>query len=139
MSFEFSKTSEERLSTVSPVLQKIIRESLRTSLIDFGIPQYGGKRTLEEQKALYNCRPRKSKCDGVKKQSYHQTGNAIDIVIYVNGGYTYDTRYYYLMAHHIMATAKRLGYTNLRWGGDWDKDWDLDDQKFNDLVHFELN
>lgn len=26
----------------------------------------------------------------------------------------------------------------LRWGGDWDGDKDVNDQKFNDLVHFEL-
>ncbi|MEE9458265.1 MAG: M15 family peptidase [Candidatus Bathyarchaeia archaeon] len=26
----------------------------------------------------------------------------------------------------------------IRWGGDWDKDNDFSDQKFNDLVHFEL-
>lgn len=26
----------------------------------------------------------------------------------------------------------------VRWGGDWDKDTDLNDQKFNDLPHFEL-
>ena len=44
-----------------------------------------------------------------------------------------------MLAHHIMATAKRLGYNNMRWGGDWDKDFDLDDQTFNDLCHFELN
>lgn len=26
----------------------------------------------------------------------------------------------------------------LRWGGDWDGDKDVNDQKFNDLIHFEL-
>ena len=25
----------------------------------------------------------------------------------------------------------------IRWGGDWDRDNDLADQSFNDLVHFE--
>mgnify|MGYP003132821581 FL=1 len=25
-----------------------------------------------------------------------------------------------------------------RWGGDWDRDRDLNDQTFNDLVHFEI-
>lgn len=27
----------------------------------------------------------------------------------------------------------------LRWGGDWDRDWDLDDNDFDDLVHFEID
>jgi peptidoglycan LD-endopeptidase CwlK len=26
----------------------------------------------------------------------------------------------------------------VRWGGDWDSDYDLDDNKFDDLPHFEL-
>jgi len=26
----------------------------------------------------------------------------------------------------------------IRWGGDWDGDTKMNDQKFNDLVHFEL-
>jgi len=26
----------------------------------------------------------------------------------------------------------------IRWGGDWDGDGDLKDQKFNDLVHYEI-
>ena len=26
----------------------------------------------------------------------------------------------------------------IRWGGDWDGDYDITDQHFNDLVHFEL-
>lgn len=26
----------------------------------------------------------------------------------------------------------------IRFGGDWDRDYDLDDQDFMDLVHFEL-
>ena len=136
MSFSLSNTSKQRLETTNPLIQKIINEALSTSMIDFGIPQYGGKRTVEEQKALYD--DNKSKCDGKVKKSYHQTGNAVDIVAYVNGHYTYDTRYYYMLGHHILSTAKRLGVTNLRWGGDWDKDWDLDDQSFNDLCHFEL-
>jgi peptidoglycan L-alanyl-D-glutamate endopeptidase CwlK len=40
-------------------------------------------------------------------------------------------------AGYVMATAAALGVP-LRWGGDWDSDWDLSDQTFFDLVHFEL-
>lgn len=137
MGFTLSKRSSEQLETTSPLIQKIITEALTHSCIDFGIPKLGGKRTVEEQKALYDAG--KSKCDGKVKKSYHQSGNAVDIVAYVNGNYTYDKRYYYMLAHHILATAKRMGIHNVRWGGDWDRDFDLDDQTFNDLCHFELN
>lgn len=27
----------------------------------------------------------------------------------------------------------------VRWGGDWDRDFDLDDNRFDDLVHFEID
>jgi hypothetical protein len=27
---------------------------------------------------------------------------------------------------------------NLRWGGDWDQDWEVKDNKFDDFPHFEL-
>ncbi|MBA7559898.1 hypothetical protein ES708_01516 [subsurface metagenome] len=37
----------------------------------------------------------------------------------------------------VLGVAFALGI-KLRWGGDWDGDTILDDQKFNDLPHFEL-
>ena len=67
MTFEFSKRSLERLETTSPAIQKIMKEALATSLIDFGIPEYGGKRTAAEQAKLF--KEKKSKCDGKKKKS----------------------------------------------------------------------
>jgi len=36
-----------------------------------------------------------------------------------------------------MGTAQSLGYP-LRWGGDWDGDTETNDNRFDDLVHFEL-
>jgi len=42
-----------------------------------------------------------------------------------------------------MGTAARLKAEgrmthDLRWGGDWDRDTQVDDNNFDDLVHFEL-
>lgn len=38
-----------------------------------------------------------------------------------------------------MGTADQIGLTGrIRWGGDWDRDHDVKDQTFNDLVHFEV-
>ena len=36
-----------------------------------------------------------------------------------------------------MDVAKSMGIT-LRWGGDWDMDTQVKDNKFDDLVHFEI-
>lgn len=44
---------------------------------------------------------------------------------------------FYILAGAVLQEAKRQGIP-IRWGGDWDGDFDLDDQTFNDLGHFEL-
>ena len=36
-----------------------------------------------------------------------------------------------------MGVADMLG-VSIRWGGDWDKDYDEKDERFRDLPHFEL-
>lgn len=45
-------------------------------------------------------------------------------------------RFYY-MAGKVDEIARNKGIT-LRWGGDWDGDNDFMDQKFDDLLHFEI-
>lgn len=42
-----------------------------------------------------------------------------------------------LFAGYVLATAKTMGVT-LRWGGDWDRDTEVRDNSFDDLVHFEI-
>lgn len=44
---------------------------------------------------------------------------------------------FYVLAGMMFAFASE-SKVNLRWGGDWDKDWDFSDQTFNDLGHFEI-
>ena len=45
-------------------------------------------------------------------------------------------RFHYL-AGFVRATALHLG-VRLRWGGDWDGDWQTRDNAFDDLAHYEL-
>lgn len=42
-----------------------------------------------------------------------------------------------MFAGYVLATAKAMGIT-LRWGGDWDRDTEVRDNSFDDLVHFEI-
>ncbi len=42
-----------------------------------------------------------------------------------------------LFAGYVLATAKAMDI-NLRWGGDWDRDTEVRDNRFDDLVHFEI-
>ena len=40
-------------------------------------------------------------------------------------------------AGFVMGVANGLG-VELKWGGDWNKNWKTEDEKFRDLCHFEL-
>ena len=81
--FKLSNRSINRLYGVDNKLIDIINEAIKISPIDFGIPQYGGKRTSEEQYKLYL--KKKSKCDGYNIKSNHQYGKAFDIYAFING------------------------------------------------------
>lgn len=49
-------------------------------------------------------------------------------------------RYFAFYVLGVADILLRMGLIThqLRWGGDWDGDKDVNDQTFNDLVHFEL-
>ena len=131
--FKFGSGSTKKLNRTCIHIQEVMQEAIATSPWDFGITW--GLRSAAEQYKLF--RDGASKCDGYKILSRHQSGLAVDIVIYVNGKVTWDPKYYYAMAGHTLGTAKRLGI-DLKFGGDWDMDGDLDDQTFNDLCHYEI-
>ena len=73
------------------------------------------------------------------KSKHNKTpSKAIDLAPYISGkGIVWETKQCYYFAGYVMKTAESLGI-KIRWGGDWDRDSDVNDQTFNDLVHFEL-
>ena len=48
-----------------------------------------------------------------------------------------DRERFHLFAGFVLGIAKSMGI-NLRWGGDWNQNWFVDDNKFDDFPHFEL-
>ena len=49
----------------------------------------------------------------------------------------------YFLAGYVIATAEKLYKKStinhlIRWGGDWDKDFDVREKQWDDLTHFEL-
>ncbi|MEO9475866.1 MAG: hypothetical protein ABJG41_10035 [Cyclobacteriaceae bacterium] len=134
--YELSSSSRKRLEGVDPQLVTLIEESLKVCPIDFGIPQYGGVRTDEEQYELYLAG--KSKCDGYKIRGNHQKaedglGKAIDVYAYVNGRASWDAVHLGIIAGVILSKAKEMGIS-IRWGGTFGS------KEFNgwDKPHFEL-
>ena len=51
--FRFSKTSNKRRAGVDSRLIQISDRALEISVVDFGIPNHGGIRTVEEQYRLF--------------------------------------------------------------------------------------
>ena len=120
------------MESINPELALVMREALKVSPIDFGIPSTGGKRTAKEQHELFKAG--KSKCDGFKNKSYHQSGNAVDVYAYVNGSASWSEKHLSILAGVILSTAIRLKSNRLisidvHWGGDF--------TTFTDMPHYE--
>ncbi len=126
--YKLSNRSLERLEGVKPLLIAIAVEAVRESPYDFGIPQFGGFRTKEQQNNLY--KKGVSRADGYYRKSSHQTGRAFDIYGYVDGKATWDKDIMTAIARHIKKVALERYNVKLIWGGHW--------ESFKDLPHFQL-
>lgn len=134
----FSRKSKAILGTVHVDLQSLFN----SVVVDFDCTPLCGFRTEKEQADLYAIgrtvnigQPTVTTLDGVTKKSKHQTGLALDIVPYPINWNDLDRFYYF--AGFVKARSIDMGI-EVRWGGDWDGDTVLSDNKFNDLPHWEL-
>lgn len=130
--FKFSQRSKDRMKGVDPRLIEIAELALNISIIDFGIPNYGGARTKEEQYDLFVSG--KSKADGITKFSMHQPdksgfSRALDVYAYVDNKASWETEHLSLVACAMLQAASLLGH-KLQWGGLW--------TSFKDMPHFQL-
>ena len=127
--YRFGKRSKNRLKGVKPELINILNELIK--IMDVTIIE--GARSEEKQKEYFA--KGKSKIDGVTKKGMHQLGKAVDLAPYpINWK---DSNKFYYMGGMIRGIAKQLNL-KVRWGGDWDSDGNIRDQKFMDLVHIEI-
>lgn len=126
---KFSSTSRERLDTCDERLQRLF--DCVVEIYDCSI--LCGERTKADQDKAF--------AEGKSKLKYpasrHNThpSLAVDVAPYPIDWN--NTKRFYHFAGFVQAKAIDMGI-NVRWGGDWDRDYDLDDQKFFDLPHFEL-
>jgi len=152
MGYSFGRASLLRAKDVEEVLVRCASMSLMYSKFDMSIPWRGGKRTAQQQKELFD--DGASKCDGYIKKSFHQSGKALDVVPYVNGGLDYKaTDRFQHFAKLMFATFEYLQAVGeiskdvyLHWGGFWaakDENGDgylhhIDDRFGWDCPHWEL-
>jgi peptidoglycan L-alanyl-D-glutamate endopeptidase CwlK len=125
--FKFSKRSLDRMSGVDQRLQDIAKLAIEISIVDFGIPEYGGKRELADQMFLFETG--KSKADGVKNESKHQSGLALDFYAYVDGNASWKEKDLALVGCAFLQAAMVLGH-RVEWGGLW--------TSFKDMPHMQL-
>ena len=135
MDFKLSERSLFRMTNVNQNLVNVILFAIRRTPIDFGIAWMGGMRTPEEQNKLF--KDGYSQCDGYEKLSKHQTGDAIDLNVFVNGKYVNNNEMMCIVAGVMFSCASELDI-KIRWGLDWDSDGDIRDTGFRDIYHFEL-
>lgn len=126
----FSQTSKDRLATCDARLQRVMNEVIK----HFDCTIIIGHRGEQAQNEAF--------ASG-KSQKQWPNGNhnsmpskAVDVAPFpVDWN---DSKRFYYFAGFVMATAKAMGI-KLRFGGDWNRDTQLKDNKFNDLVHFEID
>ena len=125
----FGKRSKERLATCEKDLQMVFNEVIK--YVDCSILE--GHRSKDRQNSLYE--------DGKTKVRYpdgrHNANpsRAVDVTPYpVDWA---DRERQTLFAGFVLGVANQMGI-NLRWGGDWDQDFEVKDNRFDDFPHFEL-
>jgi len=126
--FEFGKRSNRFADGVDDKLFTCAKRALSKSKYDMMVAWRGGLRTAEIQKELYDLK--KSKADGYEKLSYHQTGNALDLIPVSKDEKEIARAYNHfaqLMFKEWQTMLKALEVTEtLNWGGlfgstGWDK------------------
>jgi len=125
----FSKKSKSRLETCDKKLQKVFNEVIKH--VDCSILE--GHRDKERQDMLYE-----QKRTMVKYPNGRHNANpskAVDVAPYPIDWK--DRERFHLFAGFVLGVAQGMGIT-LRWGGDWDQDWEVSDNRFDDFPHFEI-
>lgn len=150
----FGESSSKKLSTCDLKIQKICNEAIK--YVDFSI--ITGHRTKEEQNALY---PKFTKLKWPNGNHNSFPSRAVDVAPYIKpygvifGG---KDQIKDMMYRHgiskveannfvLKSYARLIGFmeaiattqgTDIRVGIDWDGDFDMLDQSFHDLGHWEL-
>jgi len=126
---KFGKKSKEELSTCRKELQEVFNEVIKT--VDCSILE--GNRHQTRQDLLY--KEGKTKVKFPYGRHNALPSFAVDVVPYP---IDWDDRErFHLFAGFVLGIAKSMDI-NLRWGGDWNQNWEVDDNKFDDFPHFEL-
>lgn len=125
----FGNKSKKNLATCDERLQKIFNEVIKH--VDCSVLE--GHRDEYRQNKLYE--------EGKTKVRFpmgrHNTNpsRAVDVTPYPIDWE--DRERQTLFAGFVLGIARSMGI-KLRWGGDWDQDFQVSDNRFDDFPHFEI-
>lgn len=135
---QYSQTSKDKLALCHPDLQAILNWVIQY----YDNTVADSYRTKAKQHEYFIAVPQLSKID---YPTVHNTkpSNAVDVYPYIKGQVSYDLKQGLHFAGFVMATAKMLleqGVITheIRNGGDWNRDNDINDNPFEDVGHFEI-
>ena len=127
----FGRTSRVNLATCHPDLQQVFNEVVK----HFDCSVLCGHRSQARQNALQDTDPPRTLVAWPNSTHNAKPSTGIDVAPYpINWK---DRERFTYFAGFVLGVALGIGI-GLRWGGDWDSDTELDDNKFDDLPHFEL-
>ena len=125
----FGKKSKERLNTCDSNLQKVFNEVIKH--VDCSVLE--GHREKDRQNKLF--KEGKTKVKYPDGRHNRQPSSAVDVTPYPVDWK--DRERQTLFAGFVIGVASQMGI-KLRWGGDWDQDFQVVDNRFDDFPHFEL-
>ncbi len=127
---KFGSRSKKNLKTCDQKLQNIFNEVIKH--VDCSVIE--GHRSQERQDKLYDQGKTQVKHPNGRHNAY--PSRAIDVVPYPIDWS--DRERFTLFAGFVKGIAKGMYNIDLRWGGDWDSDFQVQDNRFDDFPHFEL-
>ena len=125
----FGSRSINRLKTCDQKLQELFYEVVK----HFDCSIIEGNRGEERQNKAYADGKSKVKYPNGKHNKFPSI--AVDVAPYPIDWSDRDRFHYF--GGFVLGVAKQMGM-NIRWGGDWNQDTETKDNKFDDLVHFEI-
>lgn len=132
---KFSQSSFSKLSTCHPDLQTLFYEVIKH--FDCQVLE-GYRNQVDQEKAVS---AGNSQLHYPHGKHNHQPSMAVDVSPYPVDWK--NTKRFYWFAGYVMGIAQKLKDEGkithtIRYGGDWDQDMEIANNRFNDLVHFEI-
>jgi len=130
----FGDKSRQKLETCDQKLQDLFNEVIKT--YDCSIIE--GHRTKEAQDEVYHSG--KSQVTWPKSKHNSVPSKAVDVAPWFKDSPHIrwnDKDSWYHFGGYVRGIASQMGI-KIRWGGDWNGNFDLKDQSFMDLPHFEI-